>query len=138
MSKFSTQFNLAIQTKFKLMMSLIFIKHGVASSEDELLVSDANLQAYQMGYGSNFSTEIADYFEGTTLKDQYLSGHSDFEDHLDNLSPCGSVDEFNALSEEDRSKEWDEFHSRCVEGTADEMYFFDVMMKQWQVNHEGH
>lgn len=137
MSNFSQQFNTAIQLKFDLMMGQIFIKHGVASKDDEYLIDGINSEAYVMGL-NNFLPRIAAYFEGTPLKKDYLAGHREYQKYLDNLPACGSLDEFNALSAEERSKEWDEFHSLCAQGIADDMYFFDVMMKQWLVGYVGH
>lgn len=50
----------------------------------------------------------------------------------------GTEEEFNNLSGEDRDKEWDEFHERCVQGDADGMYFYRVMMDKWLVGYVGH
>lgn len=137
MSNFSQQFNTAIQLKFDLMMSQIFIKHGVGSKNDECLVDGINSDAYVLGL-NNFNPGIVAYFEGTPLMTSYLAGHREHQEYLDDLPASGSLKEFNALSDEERSKEWDEFHALCAQGIADDMYFYEVMMKQWQVGYVGH
>lgn len=57
--------------------------------------------------------------------------------NVDFSSSC-LTEEFNALSEVEQNEQWEDFHSKCAEGTADNMYFYDVLMSQWLVGYVGH
>ena len=60
------------------------------------------------------------------------------EHHAEAEFESGTVEEWNALSSEEQSSEWDSFHSLCAQGIGDEMYFYRVLMDKWLVGYVGH
>lgn len=50
----------------------------------------------------------------------------------------GTEEEWNALSREQQDVQWETFHELNVLGTADNMYFYKVMMKEFLVGYVGH
>lgn len=56
--------------------------------------------------------------------------HAEFLADLANNPPQGTLEEFNTRSWEEQQALWDEFHRRDRMGTADEMYFYRVLMDQ--------
>ena len=50
----------------------------------------------------------------------------------------GTVEEFDALSNEEQSEWWNTFHDKCAQGTADDLYFYRVLMDKFLVNYVGH
>jgi hypothetical protein len=50
----------------------------------------------------------------------------------------GTRIEWNALTVEEQSVEWDSFHEANATGTADNLYFYEVMMADYLVDYVGH
>jgi len=50
----------------------------------------------------------------------------------------GTEEEWNALSIEERSSEWERFHELCAQGIGDGMYFYHVLMDKFLVGYVGH
>ena len=50
---------------------------------------------------------------------------------------CGTRDEWNTLTAEEQSAEWDSFHQKNATGTADDLYFYEVMMVDYLVGYVG-
>jgi len=50
----------------------------------------------------------------------------------------GTRDKWNALNPEEKSAEWTSFHEANAIGTADELYFYEVMMADFLVDYVGH
>lgn len=70
-----------------------------------------------------------------SLISAYEDGYSMAADMADS---SGSLDEWHALTEEEQSLEWDNFHDLCAQGIADEMYFYRVLMDMHLVGYVGH
>lgn len=137
MPNFTTQFPTAIAIRTEFILNDVYVKLGLSSASHP---DDLINEAYSLGLTSHFSNGIAEYFAGTPLKEAYVSGHAL---HLqggitEERADCGTHEEFMALSEGDRQQEWNEFHARCIQGDADGMYFYHVMMGQWLQGYCGH
>lgn len=49
----------------------------------------------------------------------------------------GSQEEWDALTAQERSEQCDSFHEMNAAGTADELYFYEIMMAKHLVNYVG-
>ncbi|WP_298150874.1 hypothetical protein [Flavobacterium sp.] len=136
MSIFHDQFQTAIQLRFDLMMHQIFLKHGVETNE--FIEEISTNEAYILGLSYPFSQSICDYLGGTPLQAAYFSGNRQLESFDEDCPIYGSTGEFEALTVEQQNQVWEEFHSRCQAGDADEMYFYKVLMSKWLVGYVGH
>jgi len=102
--------------------------------------------------GTSLALQSAKQAASTRLDNQILSEiagdqekyKADVQDELDEDCPdyfesveCGSQEEWDALTDLERERQWDVFHDRNAEGTADELYFYDVMMAQHLVGYVG-
>lgn len=136
MSNISHQFATAIDLRSDYVLNQLFIKHGLLPDidSDELLK-----EAWDLGLKHQFSEGIERLFEGTPLHAEYLDGHHYYETQVEEFeSSCGSIAEWNALTDEERSSEWEEFHELCAAGIADTMYFYRVMMNMHLEDYVGH
>lgn len=135
MPNFTTQFPIAIAIRTEFVLNDVYMKLGLPSAPhpDDLII-----EAYTLGLTSHFSNGIADYFNGTPLREAYVSGHALQDGITEESADCGTHEEFMALSEEDQQQEWNEFHARCIQGDAEGMYFYHVMMGQWLQGYCGH
>lgn len=50
----------------------------------------------------------------------------------------GLRDERDALTVEEQSAEWDSFHEANAIGTADDLYFYEILMAEYLVDYVGH
>ena len=52
--------------------------------------------------------------------------------------PEPTIEDFNALPEETQHALWEEFNERNLQGTADDMPFYQVLMNDFLVGYVGH
>lgn len=50
----------------------------------------------------------------------------------------GSREEWDALTAEDQSEQWESFHEMDASGTADTLYFYEVVMAEHLIDYVGH
>ena len=99
-------------------------------------VEDCMHEAEAMGYRDGLKAALPQWFVGTPLASAWDAGAA---------SRCecemyrgGSKDEWDALSPEARSANWESFHEHCAAGVGDRHYFFELLMKEWMVGYVGH
>lgn len=56
----------------------------------------------------------------------------------ESVSEFGTKAEWDALPDDQKADEWVCFHDLCAQGIGDEMYFYKVLMNEWQVGYVGH
>ena len=123
----------AVNLRMQYQLNQIFAKYGVGSADDYV-----HKQAYFLGFSTDFSPSVLEYFDGTPLKQEYLSGHESAEEMREIPLNMGTRAEFEALSPEEKNAQWDVFHEQCQQGTADDMYFYHVMSNIFMVGYVGH
>jgi len=136
MSSINKHLSEAIKVRTSYVMTTLFLKFGIGTSAD---ISDIEIEAYFLGMESPFSEVIDNYFQGTTLQALYRDGnvYSDCKVR-DEEQAYGTEEEWSALSSKERRREWEEFHELCAKGTADDMYYYRVMMGISMANYVGH
>lgn len=92
--------------------------------------------AERLGYDTDPGGDVPALFQGTPLAGHWEAGHRSrcfCEAHRP-----GTQEEWDDLSEEQQSNEWDDFHSLCARGIGDEHYFYSLLMSKWMVGYVGH
>ncbi|MBC3871737.1 hypothetical protein [Undibacterium oligocarboniphilum] len=137
MNTFSKQFDAAIACRTGYILYQIFNKHGVNSPIDD---ADYCLDAFLLAFTQPYSQLIENYFDGTPLKESYISGYQALQNAGTDMDcfDSGTLEEYLALSDEEKQDIWEEFHSKCAQGVADELYFYHVLMAQWLEGYVGH
>ena len=109
---------------------------ALAYARVHLVICEASLQALKaVTTDPSTSNVIAVHEEACVdaywkLQCAEASAEPDFE--------YGTKAEWNALSASDQSDTWAQFHSLCEQGTADQMYFYPVLMDMHMVGYVGH
>lgn len=136
MKNFINGFESAIDLRIQYVMSQLFLKHGLVSDEDD---EEIRAQAFCLGQVYPHSDSIFDYLEGTPLQVEYVAGgYFAPSQHDERECNSGTLREWKALPENEREEHWENFHEQCLQGTADDMYFYDVMMRIFLVGYVGH
>ncbi|WP_426172431.1 hypothetical protein [Pseudoduganella sp. R-34] len=85
--------------------------------------------------------ELAGYLRGgnfgSELDDPEVLLHLDAEAGVE-ADVDGTKEEWEALSDEEKAKEWETFHDLNARGTADEMHFYRILMNAFLVDYVGH
>lgn len=99
--------------------------------------------AWTLGF-DHFGEPVPIFFMGTVLESVYVEGQragaydSDLSEEIESRLRAGSQENWDTLSPDEQDAHWDEFHERCLTGTADDMTFYDLMMSIHQIGYVGH
>ncbi len=109
----------------------------LAYAKVNLAICEATLQALEAvtGKSPDTSTVIAAHY------DAYMDAYSELkgEEHRAETDfQSGTNAEWEALTDAEKAGHWEQFHCLCEQGTADQMYFYQVLMNQWLVGYVGH
>lgn len=126
-----------LNASISLAKSRLYQSIGLESfAEDELC--EALSEAHSDGcYDCQSGSSMSQLFRG---EPSLVSAYKDGFDAagMNELYGTGTQEEWHALTKEQQDVEWDNFHDLCAQGIADEMYFYDVMMKMHLVGYVGH
>lgn len=101
---------------------------------ESLLIDDGpKSDAFSLGLSSS-NDDVPPLFLGTPLAFAWQCGR---DERVDQEVSVGSREEWETLSQAEQCAEWEDFHDRCRAGTADEMYFYSVMMDMHLVGYVG-
>jgi hypothetical protein len=50
----------------------------------------------------------------------------------------GTKEEWNSLTAQEQSAEWESFHEANAIGNADDLYFYDILMACYLIDYVGH
>ncbi len=128
---------LDIRSDYGLVKVLMASGIAVPNPQVSFDLVDVKTEAYLLGMEYAFQ-DMPLLFSGTSLADSWECGKEYRERYCDDLPVFGTEEEWQALSSDQQNEEWDEFHDRCAIGTADDMYFYSVMMNKFLVGYVGH
>ncbi|MFP3637555.1 hypothetical protein [Paraburkholderia sp. SIMBA_054] len=94
--------------------------------------------AEQLGYQADAGEALPPLFVGTSLADRWECGRRDRDLTDFHESQEGTQEEWDALSAEEQSAEWDEFHELCAAGVGERSYYYRILMDRWLVGYVGH
>lgn len=136
----SHQFNSAVQIRLKLLLNELFHDHGL---EPHSAAVDLQEEAFTLGFESS-GTSIA---VETLMASSQVRSHFEDGKRLSSEKPylptpieliCGTWDEWNALSPQDRGEQWDRYHELCQQGVGDTLYFYPIMSSIFMKGYVGH
>jgi hypothetical protein len=92
--------------------------------------------AEQLGYATEPGGSVPALFEATPLAGYWEKGHR--LRCASEMNRPGTREEWDELSAEAQSSEWDSFQVLCARGIGDEHRFYSLLMEQWMVGYVGH
>lgn len=134
MTQLCPAFSAALKLRCDLALVTLCRKHGLETPVDE---SDLAGEAHSLGYSHSDAPSPSILFRGTVLANHYSAGAYCHYLHCTNDN-VGTQEEWDALTLDQQFSEWEEFHELCMIGVADEMYFYEVLMRQHLVGYVGH
>jgi hypothetical protein len=111
--------------------ALVSRMYGDEADTYQMVVMSLDEAAFELaGYlrGGNFASELDDPEVQFHLREE-AGDYVDVE---------GTQEEWDALSDEERAAEWKTFHELNADGTADEMYFYRILMNTFLIGYCGH
>jgi len=89
-----------------------------------------------LGYSTAPGADVPAWFKDTPLAGRWEAGHR-FRCECESNRP-GTQEEWDQLSDGEKSSEWESFHDLCARGIGDEHSFYSLLMRKWMVGYVGH
>jgi len=134
---------LQIRIDFSSMKIMDFGSSSISRYELVDIYIEPKDSAWNLGF-NNPTVPVPAFFNGTVLEKIYSEGQKErayaieLAEDQEEWIKSGSQERWDALSPDEQFEHWEEFHERCLVGTADEMTFYDLMMSIHQIGYVGH
>ncbi|WP_041390670.1 hypothetical protein [Polaromonas sp. JS666] len=109
---------------------------NIANCRVNLATCEATLAAMQATTTNSEVSEVIEKHNDACAEAYWMLKAA--EHQADSVIESGTEEEWEALSEEDRTSNWEEFHSHCAQGIGDELYFYRVLMDKFLIGYVGH